>query len=133
MIFQVAHFPAFAVAVTSRGRGKLTMLGLAGSAEQLLPTDPLGLTTVRLTNVVVGSRYRVEVDSTGALIAEGVAAASTVELTVSYYGSGSLNNNIRVKVRKGTSAPKYQPFQTLATLSAAAVTVYVAQVPDSIA
>lgn len=107
-------------------------------STQHLPGDPLGQMTLALTNVVVGSRYRIERQGDGSLAtptgnAEGVAGATTVAVTLDYYGIGSANNNLKAKVRKGTSAPKYQPFETLVTISAAAASVYVAQVADPFA
>jgi hypothetical protein len=110
----------------------------AEAATQLLPTDVVGSMTLTLTNVVVGSRYRIERQGDGSLAtptgnAEGVAGASTVTITLDYYAGGSANNDLRIKVRKGSSAPKYQPFETLATIAAGAQSVYVAQVADTIA
>ena len=105
---------------------------------QRLSTDSIGVTTLTLTNVVVGSRYRIERAADGSLAtptgnAEGVAGASTVAITLDYYSAGNANNDLRIKVRKGTSAPKYLPFETQATIGAAAQSVYVAQVADPIA
>lgn len=103
-----------------------------------LPTDSVGVTTLTLTNVVVGSRYRIERQGDGSLAtptanAEGVAGSSTVAITLDYYAAGNANNDVRIKVRKGTAAPKYLPFETQATLGAAAQSTYVAQVADPIA
>lgn len=57
-----------------------------------LPTEPIGTMTLTLTNVVVGSRYRIERQGDGSLAtptanAEGVAGASTVPITLDYYSS----------------------------------------------
>lgn len=106
--------------------------------RQRLPSEPVGTTTVTLTNVVSGSRYRIERQSDGSLAtptanAEGVAGSSTVAITLDYYAAGNANNDVRIKVRKGTAAPKYLPFETQATLGAAAQSTYVAQVADPIA
>jgi hypothetical protein len=108
--------------------GALTAIGIAR-----LPTDPVGSSTLTLTNVVVGSRYRVERQSDGVLVAEGTAAATSVALSLGYFAAGNSANDVRIRVRKGTSAPKYQPFQTQTTLGAANQSVYIAQVPDTIA
>lgn len=107
-------------------------------SQQRLSTDALGTTTLTLTNVVVGSRYRIERQGDGSLAtptanAEGVAGSSTVAITLDYYAAGNANNDVRIKVRKGTAAPKYLPFETQATLDAAAQSTYVAQVADPIA
>lgn len=103
-----------------------------------LPNEPLGTMTLTLTGIVAGSRYRIERQGDGSLAtptanAEGVAAGSSVAITLDYYGSGSASNDLRIKVRKGTSAPKYQPFETLATVGAAPQSAYIAQVVDPIA
>lgn len=107
-------------------------------AIERLATEPIGTTTLTLTNVAVGSRYRIERQADGSLAtptgnAEGVAGAATVALTLDYYAPGSANNNLRVKVRKGTGSPRYQPFETQVTVGAAAQSVFVAQVADTIA
>ena len=103
-----------------------------------LSTDSVGVMTLTLTNVVVGSRYRIERQGDGSLAtptgnAEGVAAASTVNITLDYYSGGSANNDLRIKVRKGTSAPKYLPFETLALAQQSGALTYVSQTPDPIA
>ena len=95
-----------------------------------LPSDPAGVVSLTLTNVVPGSRYRVERQSDGSPVTEGVAASSTVVLTLDYYATGNANNDLRIKVRKGTSAPLYKPYETLATIGADDQSVYVAQIPD---
>lgn len=118
-------------------RSRLLPSGPAIGKLRLL-TDPVGTTTLTLTNVVVGSRYRIERQGDGSLAtptanAEGVAASATVPITLDYYAAGNANNDVRIKVRKGTAAPKYLPFETQATLGAAAQSTYVAQVADPIA
>lgn len=107
-----------------------------------LPTDPLGSFTLVLKNVVVGSRYRIERTDTGALATPtvnaegtvpGVSGVTDVSITLDYYAVGNAGNDLRAKVRKGTSSPKYQPFETLFTAAAGTVNAYVAQVADTIA
>lgn len=100
-----------------------------------LSTDSVGVMTLTLTNVVVGSRYRIERQGDGSLAtptgnAEGDAAASTVNITLDYYSGGSANNDLRIKVRKATSAPIYKPFETLVTVGAASQSIYVGQIAD---
>lgn len=85
--------------------------------------------TLALSNVVTGSAWRVE-ETDGTLIDSGTAAASTVNVSVPYYGS---DRNVTVKVRKGTAAPKYQPFQTSASITASGASTFVSQVADTIA
>ena len=95
-----------------------------------LPNDPVGSFGLTLTNVVVGSAYRLEVQSTGALVVQGTAGASTLVLAVDVFGPGSPLNDLRIKVRKGTAAPYYKDYETLATAVVGAQSIYVAQIPD---
>lgn len=112
------------------------IVGYGQHSIQKLSTDSIGTTTVTLTNVVVGSRYRIEVAGTGALAeptanAEGVAASSTVPITLNLYAAGNANNALRVKVRKATpGSTAYRPFETQLTLSAAAQSAFVGQIED---
>ena len=83
-----------------------------------------------LTNVVVGSSYRVEEQVSGALIAAGVAASSTVLIEVPVAATGDPANDLRIKVRKGTAAPYYKDYVTLATAVVGSQPIYIAQIPD---
>lgn len=112
-------------------------------ARQRLPDDPIGTFLLTLDNIVIGSRWRVEVASTGDVAAspggdgEGEADASPEVLTLYLYPQGNPRNDLRIIVRKGTAAPKYLPFESFATAAAGGiqvgVSVYIAQVPDQIA
>ena len=109
--------------------------GLQYSAGELyslstLPTDSIGNYVLTLTNVAVGSAVQVEVASTGAVIVNTTAATSTVVLTIPAYSAGAAANSLRVKVRKGSASPYYQPYETLATASVGASSIYVSQIPD---
>lgn len=106
--------------------------GLQTLVKQRLPTDPIGTFGLTLTNLVVGSAIRVETQA-GALIEFRVAASASETFLVPAYAGGNPSNNLRIKVRKGTAAPKYQPFETLATAIVGSQSVYIAQVPDRIA
>lgn len=86
-----------------------------------------------LQNVVVGSAYRVDVLSTGAEQASGTAASSAVSITLPVYPSGHASNSLRIKIRKGSSAPKYKPFETQATAVRGSLSVWVQQEADPIA
>lgn len=75
----------------------------ATTSIERLSTEPLGTTTLTLTNVVVGSRYRIERQGDGSLAtptanAEGVAASGTVAITLDYYSAGNANNDLRLKL-----------------------------------
>lgn len=113
----------------------LTPTPNAAVGRMRLPTEPQGSMVLTLTNVVVGSRYRIERQGDGSLAtptgnAEGVAGASTVAITLDYYAGGSANNDLKIKVRKATSGTTYKPFETQATVGAANQSIYVGQIAD---
>ena len=119
-------------------RGRFVSANGQSFVRARLPTDPAGLTTLTLTNIAVGSRYRIERQGDGSLAtpaanAEGVAASSTVVISLDYYATGSANNDLRIRVRKASAAPKYQPLETLTTVFVGGASVFIAQVPDTIA
>ena len=72
-------------------------------------------------------------DAAGALVEFRTATGASEVFTVPYYTNGNANNDLKVKVRKGTAAPKYQPFETQVTAGAGSQSVYIAQVADPIA
>lgn len=106
-----------------RGNAALSM----GVAR--LPTDAIGIFTLTLTNVVVGSSIQVETQS-GTALYNGTAATSSPVIPLSAYGIGSPYNDLRIKVRKGSAAPYYQPYETLTTAFAGSQSIYIAQIPD---
>lgn len=118
-------------------------LGPFITGRQRLASDSLGTFSLVLKNVVAGSRYRVELLVGGAVAtpsanAEGVVPGTPGTLvdhtiTLDYFSAGNSSNNLRVKVRKGTTVPKYKPFETPATAQAGTVLSYIAQEPDTIA
>lgn len=101
--------------------------------KQRLPTDSIGNFTLTLTNLVVGSAIRIEVASTGSLVEFRTAASATEVFTIPAYSVGSALNDLRIAVRKGSAAPKYQPFETQATASVGSQSIFIAQVADPIA
>lgn len=131
-LFRPMMGTAFRVPSTLRGRG-FSSYPTGVYENQRLPTDSVGTSPITLENAVTGSRYRIEVASTGALVAEGDVPSASFVVNVPLYPSGNAANTLRVKVRKATAAPKYQPFQTQVTAAKAGAIAYVSQVPDSIA
>lgn len=127
-----------AMMVVSRAIDGVPEFNVATLGETLsierLASEPLGSVVLTLTNVVVGSRYRVELAAGGLATpsanAEGVAAATTVAITLNYFTNGSSLNNIRIKVRNASGSPTYKPFETLATLSVVPQSIYVGQILD---
>lgn len=81
-----------------------------------------------LTNVVVGSRVLVRDQADTTTHYDQIAADSTVEITVTVYGD--TRDNWRIKIRKASAAPFYQPFETLMTATAGSSSLYVNQLPD---
>lgn len=110
-----------------------SVLGTLTHTIERLPTESVGTFTLTLTNIVIGSVVRIEIASTGVEVETRTADTTTEVFSVPAYSAGSVSNDLRIKVRKGTAAPKYLPFSTLATASVGAGSVYVAQVADTIA
>jgi hypothetical protein len=86
------------------------------------------LVDIVLSNIVVGSKYRIEEAATKALLFEGVAATSTITIPYTW----SANVNTRIRVRRSSTAPKYQAFEILGTITNLGLSVYISQIPDVI-
>lgn len=125
-----AGLPIAVTVVQSKGRGPVICAAMQVLWEQLLPTDPIGTFSLTLTNVVVGSRVRIDKQSDGSSFYDQVAVASTVVITLSAYAPGSANNDLRIKVRKGSVAPYYKPYETLTTALSGSASIYVSQILD---
>lgn len=110
---------------TSRSRA----VGMNGFSVAALPTDPIGGFTVTLTNLVIGSAIQVE-STAGQVLLNQAADASTEVLALQAYSAGSSLNNLRIKVRKGSASPYYQPWETLTTAIVGSQSIYVSQIPD---
>lgn len=111
-------------------RGKSIDHGLFAIGNARLPSDSIGNFILTLTNVVPGSSIQVETQSGAATLYNGVAATSSPTINLSAYAPGSPFNALRVKVRKGTSSPYFQPYETLTTAFVGAQSIYVSQIPD---
>jgi hypothetical protein len=103
-----------------------TSYGGVGAAR--LPADPLFYADLTLENVVVGSRYRVTRHDTGAELATGVAAATTVVCS----GLACFANpfQVDIAVRNASGSPAYIPFATSAFMTKAGGSAYVLQQLD---
>lgn len=99
-------------------------------SRQALATDAIGTFTLTLTNVIVGSAIQIEDQAGTTTLYNGTAASSSPVIALSAYAGGSPLNDLRIKVRKGSAAPYYQPWETLATAVVGSASIYVAQVPD---
>jgi len=118
--------------------------GSISLGRQRLDSEPVGSFTLRIQNSIAGSEYGVFVSSTNAAAGGtssnlGVVSGtldSTIaqfDLTLYYYSIGNPLNDLRLRLRKGTTGQKYLPFETFLTASTGVVNVYVIQVPDTIA
>ena len=111
-------------------RGKSVSIGRVSLGVAAWATDPIGTFNLTLTNVVPGSSIQVETQSGAATLYNGVAATSSPTINLSAYAPGSPYNALRIKVRKGTSSPYFQPYETLTTAFVGAQSIYVSQIPD---
>lgn len=111
-------------------RGKSVSIGRVSLGVAAWATDPVGTFILTLTNVVPGSSIQVETQSGATTLYNGVAANASPTINLSAYATGSPYNSLRVKVRKGTSSPYYQPYETLTTAFVGAQSIYVSQIPD---
>lgn len=121
--------PAGLIAFSGLRTGKSRPMGLCVFSVAALPTDPIGSFVLTLTHVIVGSAVQVESQS-GTSLYNGTAASATVVIPLQVYSAGSPLNELRVKVRKGSASPFYQPWETLATAIKGSASIYVAQIPD---
>ena len=88
----------------------------------------LDLSTITLSNVVVGSVYEIYNVTSVSTLATGTAASSTVSITA----LASNGDNIRVRVRKSSAVTKYLPFETNSTVASLAANIYISQVLDEL-
>lgn len=100
-----------------------------GAVNPVPPDFPSGSMSLSLQNVVVGSAIRIETQA-GEAVFDGVADSSTEVVSVPVYVLGSPLNDLRIKVRKGSASPYYQPWETLATAVVGSQSIYVSQIPD---
>lgn len=95
------------------------------------PADPLFFSPITLQNIVVGSRYWIaRASDLTTVLASGVAEAT--EITLDNIPSYSNPMLVEVRIRKASEPVKYQPFVTYGYLVRGGITVYCAQIPDSV-
>jgi len=102
---------------------------LVGYAPQRLPTDSIGTFTLTLNNIVPGSVVQIET-VTGLLIHNGISATSVYSILIDTYSLGSPLNDLRIKVRKSSTAPFYIAWETLVSSVPGSQSIYVSQIPD---
>lgn len=110
-------------------RGPIDSGGLNILSRQRLASDSIGAYSLTLQNLVVGSAIQIETQA-GAFITNRTAASSTEVFSLPAYPSGNAGNDLRIKVRKGSAAPYYKPYETLTTALVGNQSVYVSQTPD---
>lgn len=121
---------ACTVVVTDTVVNRAYSIGTGGYSKQKSSTDPIGPFQLTLTNVVVGSAIQVEDQAGTTTLYNGTASSSTAVISLSAFPAGNPLNLLRIKVRKGSAAPYYQPWETLSTAFIGAASTYVAQIPD---
>lgn len=126
----MSSIPTLYGSVSSFSRGKTIGFPFGAAGVHRLPTDPIGTHALTLLNVVVGSRILIRDQADTSTFYDQIAATSTVVIPLSVYASGSPLNDCRIRIRKASAAPFYQPYETLATLYTGASSIYVNQLPD---
>lgn len=121
------------VEVPGQGAGNAFGYMMQTLSVQRLSSEPVGTHTLTLTNVAVGSRVTIRDQANTTEFHNALAASSTVPITLQVYPSESPLNNLSIRVRKSSAAPKYLPFETIATIGVGSSSIYVSQVPDTIA
>ena len=118
------------VVITDTSIKRSYSIGTGAYSQQKSATDPVGPFSLTLNNVVVGSAIQVEDQAGTTTFYNGVAASTTVVVVLSAYPVGNSLNNLRIKIRKGSASPFYQPYETLATSVVGSQSIYVSQIPD---
>jgi len=85
---------------------------------------PVQTVTLQLENVVTGSQYWIKKNSTGEILANGTAAASTVNIPDINYAA---DFGITIRVRKAG----YEPFETGGTVTSGGISSWISQVADT--
>lgn len=118
-----------AVLVTPPFRGRQYSNEIGFISRSRLPTDTIGNFQLTLTNLFIGSTVLIETLS-GTTIEFRNATSSEEVFVIPAYAIGNSNNNIRVKVRKGSTAPFFQPYETQTTAYVGSQSIFVSQIPD---
>lgn len=100
-----------------------------GAVNPVPPDFPSGVMSLSLLNLAIDSVIRIETLA-GIAVFEGVADSAAEAISVPVYVLGSPLNNLRIKVRKGSASPYYQPWETQATAVVGSQSIYVSQIPD---
>ncbi|MBW2077898.1 MAG: hypothetical protein JRI71_10195 [Deltaproteobacteria bacterium] len=115
---------------------KLSMIAgetytLTGTAQftGIIATTTTTRIPIKLTNIVDGSVYWVGKESDGSKIFEGTQSGSGA---VTGYYEHTANIDVDIRVRKSSASVKYKPWVGEGSLVAAAFSLRIRQIPDSI-
>lgn len=117
---------AFSGLATARSRP----MGIGVSVVQALPTDAIGTMSLTLNHLVDGSAIQLESQDGTTTLHNSVVSGTSKTVLLNVYASGNPLNDIRIKVRKGSAAPYYQPFETLLTATVGSESLYINQISD---
>ena len=90
--------------------------------------EPFLVPTIGATGMVTGSRYRVERVSDSSLVTTGVVDGTGAFSFL--YDVEDVPLNLRLRVRKGSSAPFYKPYEVTFYLTTAGISIPVSQISD---
>lgn len=91
------HPMGLTIASPTSTRGPIYNAGLVSISRGVLPSDPIGTTTVTFDGVVAGSEIRVYDPDLNELAGVESCTANHV-LTWPVYAAGSPNNNVQIKI-----------------------------------
>lgn len=124
------RLPMFAgISGIPSSRGRFYAANGQAIERVLLSTDSIGNFILTLQNVVIGSAIQIATQL-GTAIENRTATHTTEVFTVPAYIAGNAGNDLSIKVRKGTSTPFFQPYETQAAASVGSQSIFVSQTPD---
>lgn len=100
-------------------------------ANQRLPTDPLFYSDVILENIVVGSRYRIALNSDDTELSKGTSASTTE--TISSLPCYTNPQLLKCDVRYSSATPKYIPLTIYSYQDREGANFFVSQIEDTVA
>jgi hypothetical protein len=89
--------------------------------------EPIQIPTINISGMVVGSRWRIERVSDDSLVATGLTADGTGSFV---YDLDDVPLNLRLRVRKASSAPFYKSYEVEFNLTTSGISIPVSQIAD---
>ena len=117
------------VTIYPEQRGRSILSNSEWITRLSLPSDPIGIFTLTLDNLIVGSAIQIEATN-GTILHTTTATSGTEVLSIQAYAGGSALNSLVIKVRKGSGSPFYRPFETYTTSIVGSQSIYVSQIPE---